>query len=198
MAEVIITERPEQKVPGVPPIAFTFKSNQPVEISITVANQALRPVITALTRPQSEENLPSGRNGSSSSPVMPPPPFLPLQPSFDYMDVTFWQDLAQDTQDWLVTLKPSEDVELWTWSLDIFWIAFVAAYPDFPAGDWPDWDNRVPLRGNFIMNWVSGGGRHFRNHDSNPSELDGTSRHLYFLWTFLGSVINSRYPDLST
>lgn len=42
----------------------------------------------------------------------------------------------------------------WIWAQDAYWIAFVAAYPDFPHGDWPMWDYKVALDGPFIKGWM--------------------------------------------
>lgn len=33
-------------------------------------------------------------------------------------------------------------------------MAFVAAFPSFPLGDWPVWDARISMEGNFISQWV--------------------------------------------
>jgi len=33
-------------------------------------------------------------------------------------------------------------------------MAFVAAFPSFPIRDWPNWDPRIPMAGNFISDWL--------------------------------------------
>lgn len=42
----------------------------------------------------------------------------------------------------------------WTWGRDAFWMAFVAAHPDFPRGSWPLWNSRISLEGAFIESWT--------------------------------------------
>ena len=37
---------------------------------------------------------------------------------------------------------------------DLFWMAFVASFPTFPASDWPLWDARIQMEGGFISSWV--------------------------------------------
>ncbi|KIK77726.1 hypothetical protein PAXRUDRAFT_833666 [Paxillus rubicundulus Ve08.2h10] len=34
-------------------------------------------------------------------------------------------------------------------------MAFVAAYPTFPHGQWPCWDPRIPMHGCFISDWIA-------------------------------------------
>ena len=36
----------------------------------------------------------------------------------------------------------------------MFWTAFIAAFPSFPLGDWPPWDVRIPMAGDFIEKQV--------------------------------------------
>lgn len=43
---------------------------------------------------------------------------------------------------------------LWEWGIDLFWIAFIAAYPEFPNGSWPFWDTRIPCKGTFLTTWL--------------------------------------------
>ena len=81
-------------------------------------------------------------------------PFFPLPAHFDALDGESWQILFQDIQTYLVQ---NPDVELRRQVLiqEFFWMAFVAAFPTFPFGDWPDWDYRIPVKGNFIMYWFN-------------------------------------------
>jgi len=34
-------------------------------------------------------------------------------------------------------------------------MAFIAAFPDFPCEDWPLWDPRISMEGEFISYWMS-------------------------------------------
>ncbi|KAH8991021.1 hypothetical protein EDB92DRAFT_1781735, partial [Lactarius akahatsu] len=38
----------------------------------------------------------------------------------------------------------------WKWGVKVFWMAYLAAYPYFPLGEWPHWDTRIPMAGPFI------------------------------------------------
>ncbi|KAG1894218.1 uncharacterized protein F5891DRAFT_961900, partial [Suillus fuscotomentosus] len=79
--------------------------------------------------------------------------FLLLPPSFDYTNRANWQTVSQQIQEWLTT-KVDTESSLWTWGCDVFWLAFVGAYPSFPTGKWPMWDPRIPLEGSFIEQWL--------------------------------------------
>ncbi|KAI6009919.1 hypothetical protein BKA83DRAFT_4133147 [Pisolithus microcarpus] len=36
----------------------------------------------------------------------------------------------------------------------LFWMAFVAVFPEFPHGDWPCWNGLITMEGDFISCWV--------------------------------------------
>ncbi|KAI6148019.1 hypothetical protein BKA82DRAFT_16995 [Pisolithus tinctorius] len=38
---------------------------------------------------------------------------------------------------------------------EFFWMAFVAAFPSFPYRNWPNWNPRISMDGNFILYWIS-------------------------------------------
>ena len=38
---------------------------------------------------------------------------------------------------------------------EFFWMAFVATFPVFPFGDWPVWDSRINMSGDFISYWIT-------------------------------------------
>ncbi|KAG1855246.1 hypothetical protein F4604DRAFT_1590791 [Suillus subluteus] len=71
-------------------------------------------------------------------------PFLPLPPTFNHFNRSDWQIVSQKIQEWL-TSEVDTKSSLWTWGRVAFWLAFVAAYPSFPTGQWPMWDPRIPL-----------------------------------------------------
>lgn len=72
-------------------------------------------------------------------------------------------------------------------------MAFIAGYPEFPGGSWPDWDSRVPMTGDFIAEWMSG-----RFHSSlMETSSSGNvihSKKLYFIWSLCQSTIGSQFP----
>ncbi|KAH7928238.1 hypothetical protein BV22DRAFT_1005290 [Leucogyrophana mollusca] len=81
-------------------------------------------------------------------------PFLPLHPSFNPSDSTDWSTLALRIQTWLVSTVDTHSQQ-WSWGRDAFWLAFIAANPSFPNGQWAAWDSHIPLEGVFIEQWVS-------------------------------------------
>ncbi len=56
--------------------------------------------------------------------------------------------------------------KIWGWARDAYWIAFVAAYPNFPRATWPMWDLVVQFDGTFIKEWVE-------HHGSNRNSWRG-------------------------
>lgn len=79
--------------------------------------------------------------------------FLPLQ-SFNPLDGARWSALAQDIEDWLVTIVVDSCCKEWTWGCDLFWMAFIAANPTFPNGAWPSWNEQITLEGQFAQSWL--------------------------------------------
>ncbi|KAI6139098.1 hypothetical protein BKA82DRAFT_41468, partial [Pisolithus tinctorius] len=99
-------------------------------------------------------------------------PFFPLPSTFDLLDSVLWQTLVYQIQFHLV--QPEDDL---TWEehvmecllvWEFFWMAFVAAFPSFswspkgkpildtfPYGNWPNWNLRVSMDGDFILYWIS-------------------------------------------
>jgi hypothetical protein len=103
-------------------------------------------------------------------------PFLPLPADFNYEDRTQWMKLADTIQDWLVAEEPLlEGKKLWTWGTEAFWVAFTAAYPAFPHGEWPRWNTRISLEGQYIQSWLEG------LNDEDGLEADGYSNETWEL-----------------
>ncbi|KAG8927113.1 hypothetical protein FRC03_000178 [Tulasnella sp. 419] len=74
----------------------------------------------------------------------------------DRTDRRAWASLAQSIQDWLISLDVPADSREWMWGCEAFWMAYTGAYPEFPGrGDWPKWDNRVPVLGPYIENYIT-------------------------------------------
>ena len=82
-------------------------------------------------------------------------PFLPLPSNFDPLDGEAWQTLLQNIQMCLVQSQDSEGTANQILMCEFFWMSFVAAFPTFPFGDWPNWDPRIPFQGDFISDWMA-------------------------------------------
>ena len=81
-------------------------------------------------------------------------PFLPLPSDFDPLDDKAWQTLLQKIESQLVQILDSPGK--WrTVMCEFFWMAYMAVHPTFPFGDWPNWDPRIPLEGNFVLYWMA-------------------------------------------
>src|SRR5215472_8241224 len=64
-------------------------------------------------------------------------------------------NLLETIHDWLVAQRQHlVDKGLWSWGVQAFWIAFTAAYPAFPHGEWPRWNSVIPLQGLDIEDWL--------------------------------------------
>lgn len=115
------------------------------------------------------------------------PNYLPLPASFDFTDAVSWSEAAQAIQDWATTCRHTEHTNppLWTISVNLFWLAFVAAYPQFPRAPWPRWDPRMPLSGLFIERWLFAG-----CYTAVPAP--GILR--YRIWTTFTSIVNHYFP----
>ena len=81
-------------------------------------------------------------------------PFLPLPAHFDPLDGKAWQTLLQDIESHLVQILDAPGMRR-TLMREFFWMAYMAACPTFPFGDWPIWDPRIPLQGNFASYWLA-------------------------------------------
>lgn len=115
--------------------------------------------------------------------------FLPLPPTFDYTRSDSWADLALQIQDWLINIVADTRAQQWIWGREIFWIAFMAAYPNFPQGPWLKWDSKISMDGSFIQGWMDKLG-------SNP-ESDGTDDEdalMEELWQEFYRVVSLCYP----
>ncbi|KAG2085108.1 hypothetical protein BD769DRAFT_1374531 [Suillus cothurnatus] len=67
-----------------------------------------------------------------------------------------WVTLLHKLESWLVHINIVVDTRTpeWTWGHDTFWMAFLAACPDFPHSSWPLWNSRISLEGAFIELWT--------------------------------------------
>ncbi|KAG2063405.1 hypothetical protein BDR04DRAFT_989963, partial [Suillus decipiens] len=130
----------------------------PIQISVSIAEEYssfTTPVIESLALngyPTSEGSISENVCAQPSLHVDIPITFLPLPSNFNPTDSCHWSRLLEQIQNWLVNI-PS-DSQHWSWGCNTFWFAFVAAYPDFPSGNWLMWDARIPLQGQFIEQWL--------------------------------------------
>jgi hypothetical protein len=128
-----------------------------------------------------------------------PIPFLPLPPTFNYFNRTDWQMVSQNIQEWLTSEVDTRSA-MWTWGRDAFWLAFVAAYPSFPNGQWPMWDPRIPLEGEFIEQWLERSGGDSAGEDLAFDEVASVSdiwddfcKHVALFYPF--SLLSSGQTD---
>ncbi|PSS37805.1 hypothetical protein PHLCEN_2v273 [Hermanssonia centrifuga] len=109
----------------------------------------LVPIIeTHATAPLIKED--SDEIGSNSSCIT----FLPLPSSFDYNKQSSWAALASEIQGWLLALAVSPKSPERSWATDCFWMAYLAAFPDFPRGQWTLWDPRINICETFAERWT--------------------------------------------
>ncbi|KAI0757875.1 hypothetical protein BC629DRAFT_1444315 [Irpex lacteus] len=84
------------------------------------------------------------------------PPFLPLIfKKFKYKLKGPWLNLSLRIQQWLEKLVHEDKHGLKQWGTDLFWIAFIAAHPEFPNGPWPEWNGyAVTYESLFLTEWM--------------------------------------------
>ncbi|KAH7903805.1 hypothetical protein BJ138DRAFT_77005, partial [Hygrophoropsis aurantiaca] len=70
-----------------------------------------------------------------------------------------WAVLAEEIQLWLTDGAIDSHSEDWLWGREFFWMAYIAAYPEFPRGSWPLWSSKIAMEGDFLSHWMelSGG-----------------------------------------
>ena len=95
-----------------------------------------------------------------SSPMQDVPiTFLPLPSTFNHRDTASWAVLVNQISTWLVDTVRSPRCQEWGWGVEAFWMAFIAAYPSFPAGNWPSWETSIGADTRFFQQWLESGGR---------------------------------------
>ncbi|KAK1226717.1 protein kinase [Marasmius sp. AFHP31] len=97
----------------------------------------------------------SRSSNSYTPPQIPDPPFLVLLPTFDHHTPESWTTMYKSIGQWMAAFSVCRDVsEDWQWGREAYWMAFTAAFPHFPNGDWSDWDPRIKLDGPFMQEWL--------------------------------------------
>ncbi|KAF9237456.1 hypothetical protein BU15DRAFT_76001 [Melanogaster broomeanus] len=169
--------------------SLAIPEHLPIQISVHVPDKFLgqiSPMISEYSNPRAQHTL--------SRPRFLNPeffPFFPLPSTFDLLDSVSWQMLVHQIQFHLV--QPEDNL---TWEehvtecllvREFFWMAFVAAFPSFPYGNWPNWNPRISMDGDFISYWISD-----TDVDSVKPESVGTIRE--FIWEELKVLVAHVLP----
>jgi hypothetical protein len=105
---------------------------------------------------------------------------------FDYRETWSWAALNEDIESWLISMERGH---LWAWGLEVFWITFVAAYPNFPRGIWPEISSAVPVEGPFITSWLASRGQDNRDEASLLEDMWVQFRRIVF--SVLGAKVGT-------
>ena len=122
------------------------------------------------------------------------PPFLPLASAFNKSSDEAWSSLASQIQRWLIFCIRDQDAPHWKWGVEVFWTAFLAAFPQFPFGDWPVWDVRIPMAGPFLESQLA-----INNFEETTRKAAGQTsedlmRRREELWEKFCAVVQVLYP----
>ena len=121
--------------------------------------------------------------------------FLPLSSTFDKTSAEAWLSLASQIQQWLIFCLRDEGTPHWKWGVEVFWVAFIAAHPSFPLGEWPLWDSRIPMAGLFIERQLVA--NDFKETTWRAVELiseDMTMKRREELWEEFCTIVRVLYP----
>ncbi|KIK78202.1 hypothetical protein PAXRUDRAFT_72826, partial [Paxillus rubicundulus Ve08.2h10] len=124
----------------------------PIQVSICLGDEwidQLCPIVEA---------LPADNMSESADDISPELfPFLPLPSQFDPYNGLEWQSLAKEIEHWLLQDLAFNMTHPGCYILiqELFWMAFVAVFPSFPYGQWPNWDLQILMDGDFILDWVA-------------------------------------------
>ena len=62
--------------------------------------------------------------------------------------------VAHEIQQWLVPMAADTSHPLWLWGVDLFWVAFTAAFPNFLRDTmWPLWSADIPFCGAYLTQY---------------------------------------------
>ncbi|KAF8124142.1 hypothetical protein EV363DRAFT_1541669 [Boletus edulis] len=84
-------------------------------------------------------------------------PFLPLPQDFQPSSPHEWLWLMKNIEGDLLADPhlSNTNPERYFLMRELFWMAFIAAFPAFPHGtNWPRWDPQISMEGDFISRWV--------------------------------------------
>ncbi|KIJ68890.1 hypothetical protein HYDPIDRAFT_122721 [Hydnomerulius pinastri MD-312] len=158
----------------------------PVRISVHIPDEFVGQILPILECNNSRTGQRyCGRRSQCLSPDLFP--FFPLSPTFNLTDGDSWLSLANQIQFHLVQDTQEEHVDEWLLAREFFWMAFVAAFPRFPHGDWPNWDSRISMEGDFISYWMSDIG-------VDETRLESVSLIREFIWEELEGLAAHSLP----
>ncbi|KAF8875392.1 hypothetical protein BD779DRAFT_1563695 [Infundibulicybe gibba] len=122
-------------------------------------------------------------------------PFLPLGGTFDPNLQECWATLWPEIQDWLINIVVESDAHEWRWGVEAFWMAFIAANPRFPGGQWPYWNSYIALQGDFIQVWMEElyGGNGYQYFHGSP-DSDSLSRSK--IWAKFQALFHTYCPAI--
>ncbi|KAH9015520.1 hypothetical protein EDB85DRAFT_2211073 [Lactarius pseudohatsudake] len=168
-------------------------AEMPFELTVHLLPEftTLRPIMrTARTFPE----LPLSEGLPSHSTHVVPISFLPLSPTFDKASAVAWTSLASRIQQWLVYYIQDQHLPHWKWGAEVFWTAFVAAFPSFPLGNWPLWDVRIPLAGAFIEKQVVATDFEEISRRAGECTSEDLIRRREELWEDFCEIVKLMYP----
>lgn len=120
--------------------------------------------------------------------------FLPLSPKFNKTSAVAWASLAFRIQQWLLHFIQDQHLPHWKWGADVFWTAFIAAFPNFPLGSWPPWDGRIPLTGAVVNKHVIGTDFEEISRRASESTGDDLIKRREDLWEDFCKLVKPMYP----
>ncbi|KAF8256942.1 hypothetical protein EI94DRAFT_1761786 [Lactarius quietus] len=120
--------------------------------------------------------------------------FLPLTPNFNKTSAEAWSSLASKIQQWLIFCIQDQELPYWKWGVEVFWVAFIAAFPIFPLRDWPLWDLQIPMAGPFIESKLDE--NNFKETTQKVVELTGEDllKRREELWEEFCTIVQILYP----
>ncbi|KAH7919399.1 hypothetical protein BV22DRAFT_863188 [Leucogyrophana mollusca] len=135
---------------------IALASRIPLQISISIPDEFSEYVVPVLG------GIPIADLADPLGDIPPPQvtlPFLPLPLSFHPSHSLSWATLAKDIEFWLIHSIIDTQTDDWRWNREFFWMSYIAAYPQFPRGNWPIWDAKIAMEGDFLSHWteISGG-----------------------------------------
>lgn len=81
-----------------------------------------------------------------------------------------WHFVVWRVESWLINFIRDRSSPYWTWGQDIFWLAFLGAYPDFPNGNWEAWDSLIDFDGPVILKYMPARWAHGSGNESSDEE----------------------------
>ncbi|EGN98870.1 hypothetical protein SERLA73DRAFT_152660 [Serpula lacrymans var. lacrymans S7.3] len=168
----------------------------PLKLTVTLPNEwtGLTPIfqMSPIKFLFSRRDMHTGAGASSNRDnINRPIPFLPLQLSFDPGSSQCWINLVAGVQTWLLVDVVYRCCHAWIWGQEAFWMAFVAAYPDFPAGDWSGWSSKILLEDLFLNSWMA------EMNNKNPQHsVEGVAYSKQIAHVAARAIISQDFQDL--